>query len=277
MSFLLYFKDLFTALILRPLVRDPFRFAITILGVAIGVSVFLSIQLANRQTLLSFSESVDLVLGRADAVIEAEGMPFDEKHFRSLLPLREWIKVYPVIRGYGVEVNSNEVVEIMGTDLLQDSGVRDFSLKTSRQDLKGLLQIILAPAGVVLPEKFIPDTDYQPGDPLRLIIDDREQTLNINAILEHKGIAKALNGNYVIMDIAAAQKVLGKIGKLDRIEVEFLKSKDFPRMQKMISEVLPDYLRVDRPERRNRQVEKMYPLNSQSHLWAVEILRQHQR
>ena len=209
MSFLIYFKDLFTALILRPLVRDPFRFAITVFGVAIGVSVFLSIQLANRQTLLSFSESVDLVLGRADAVIEAEGMPFDEQHFKSLLPLREWIKVYPVIRGYGVEVNSNEVVEILGTDLLQDSGVRDFSLKTTSHDLKGLLPIILDPAGVVLPEKFIPDTDYQPGDPLRLIIDGREQTLNVNAILEHKGIAKALNGNYVIMDIAAAQKVLG--------------------------------------------------------------------
>ena len=39
--------------------------------------------------------------------------------------------------------------------------------------------------------------------------------------------------------------------------MEFLKDKDFPRMQKMIAEVLPDYLRVDRPERRNRQVEKM--------------------
>ena len=257
MSFLIYFKDLFTALILRPLVRDPFRFAVTILGVAIGVSVFLSIQLANRQTLLSFSESIDLVLGRADAVIVAEGMPFDEQHFKSLLPLREWIKVYPVVRGYGVEVDSNEVVEIMGTDLLQDSGVRNFSLKTTSPGLKGLLSIILDPASVVLPEKFIPGTDYRPGDPLRLLIDDREQTLNVNAILEHKGIAKALNGNFVIMDIAAAQKVLGKIGKLDRIEVEFLKSKDFPKMQRMISEVLPGFLRVDRPERRNQQVEKM--------------------
>ena len=36
MSFLIYFKDLFTALILRPLVRDPFRSVVTIVGVAIG-------------------------------------------------------------------------------------------------------------------------------------------------------------------------------------------------------------------------------------------------
>ncbi|MEE1550220.1 MAG: hypothetical protein V1244_01190, partial [Nitrospinaceae bacterium] len=79
MDFLFYFKDLFSALILRPVLRDPFRMVITIAGVAIGVAVFLSIQLANKQTLLSFEESVNLVLGRADAVIHAEGMAFDEK------------------------------------------------------------------------------------------------------------------------------------------------------------------------------------------------------
>ena len=71
MSFIYYFKDLFTALILRPLIRDPFRTLITVLGVAVGVAVFLSIRLANQQTMMSFTESVALVLGRADAVIRA--------------------------------------------------------------------------------------------------------------------------------------------------------------------------------------------------------------
>ena len=83
MNFLFYFKDLFTALILRPLLRDPFRGLITILGVAIGVAVFLSIRLTNAQTMLSFQESVDLVLGKSDAVIHAEGLSFDETHVQT--------------------------------------------------------------------------------------------------------------------------------------------------------------------------------------------------
>ena len=81
MSFIFYFKDLFFALILRPVLRDPFRMIVTVTGVAIGVAVFLSIQLANKQTLRSFEESVNLVLGRADAVIHADSMAFDEKTF----------------------------------------------------------------------------------------------------------------------------------------------------------------------------------------------------
>ena len=130
MSFLYYFKDLFTALILRPLIRDPFRTLITILGVAVGVAVFLSIRLANQQTMMSFTESVDLVLGRADAVIRAEGMEFDETHFEKLHALRKEIKAYPVIEGYGIESTSGEVVEIIGTDLLQAVSYTHLTLPT---------------------------------------------------------------------------------------------------------------------------------------------------
>tara|TARA_B100000686_G_scaffold339763_1_gene414367 strand:- start:4297 stop:6867 length:2571 start_codon:yes stop_codon:yes gene_type:complete len=252
-----YFKDLFVALIVRPLVGDPFRSFITVVGVAIGVAVFLSIQLANRQTLDSFRESVELVLGRADAVVHAESLPFDEKYFAKLLKLRSWIKIYPVIEGTALELRSGEMVEIFGADLLQDSGIRDFSLKTIEQDLEGMIPLVLDPAGVILPEKFIPEIDFQPGEKIIFLVNGEEKTLNVNAILENKGIARALNGAFAMMDIAAAQKFFGKIGKLDRIDVEFVKDRDFDRMREKISAVLPNFLRVDRPERKNQQVEKM--------------------
>ena len=257
MGFLFYFKDLFWALILRPVLRDPFRMIITILGVAIGVAVFLSIQLANRQTLRSFEESVDLVLGRADAIVHAEGMAFDEKYFQALSHVRKLVKFYPVIEGYGVELKTGQVVEILGTDLLQDSGIRDFSIKTLEKDLKGLFPLIMDPKGIVLPEKFIPGTNFKPGDKINFLINGIEKTFNVNAILENKGLARALNGNFALMDIAAAQWAFGRIGKLDRIDIEFKRKENFASMREKLSEVLPDFLRVDRPERKNRQVEKM--------------------
>ena len=257
MGFLFYFKDLFWALIVRPVLRDPFRMIITILGVGIGVAVFLSIQLANRQTLRSFEESVNLVLGRADAIVHAEGMAFDEKYFKELSRVRKLVKSYPVIEGYGVELKTGQVVEILGTDLLQDSGIRDFSIKTLEKDLKGLLPIIMDPKGIVLPEKFIPGTNFKPGDKINFLINGIEKTFNVNAILENKGLARALNGNFALMDIAAAQWAFGRIGKLDRIDIEFKRKENFESIREKISEVLPGFLRVDRPERKNRQVEKM--------------------
>ena len=170
MNFLFYFKDLFLALIVRPVLRDPFRMVITILGVAIGVAVFLSIQLANRQTLRSFEESVNLVLGKSDAIVHSEGMAFDEKYLKELSRVRKLVKSYPVIEGYGIELKTGQVVEILGTDLLQDSGIRDFSIKTVENDLKGLLPIILDSKGIVLPEKFIPGTNFKPGNKIKFLI-----------------------------------------------------------------------------------------------------------
>ena len=239
MSFVFYFKDLFFALILRPVLRDPFRMVVTVAGVAIGVAVFLSIQLANKQTLRSFKESVNLVLGRADAVIHAEGMAFDEIIFKKLLQIRKWVKAYPVIEGYGVETKSGEVVEILGTDLLQDSGIRDFSIKTVEKNLKGLLPIVMDSKGIVLPEQFIPGTNFQPGDRVTFLINGVEKTFNVNAILENKGLARALNGNFALMDIAAAQWAFGRVGKLDRIDVEFLREGSFKLMSEKVSKVLP--------------------------------------
>ncbi len=251
------FLNLFIALVIRPLYKDPFRTAVTILGVAIGVSVFLSVQLANRQTLNSFKESIDLVLGRADATVHADGMPFDEMTFKSLNSLRKLIKPYPVIEAKAVETKSGEIVEILGTDLLQDSGVRDFSLKTTQKNLNGLVPLILDPTGIILPEKFIPETSFEPGDKISFTINGKKTLLNVTAVLENKGIAKALNGNFALMDIAAAQNVFEKIGKLDRIDIEFLEDKSFEFYRDKISAILPNYLRVDRPERKNQQVEKM--------------------
>jgi putative ABC transport system permease protein len=257
MSFLLYFKDLFIALILRPLLRDPFRTAITILGVAVGVSVFLSIRLANQQTMLSFTESVDLVLGSADAVIRVEGMDFDESVFEKLHILRDEVKAYPVIEGYGIESTSNEVIEIIGTDFLQDNGIRDFSIKTVEGGLRGLIPLITDPVGIVLPEKFVPGTHFGAGDKVELLIKGKVKTLNITAILEDEGIAKALNGNFALMDIAAAQNVFEKIGRLDRIDIQFLNPVNFESIQEKISSLLPGHMKVERPQRKNKQVEKM--------------------
>jgi len=251
------FRDLFVCLVLRPMRADPFRLFITIIGVAVGVAVFLSIQLANVQTMRSFENSVDQALGKADAVIHADGASFDELAFRKLIPFRKWIKAYPVIEGFGIEQASGEAVEVLGTDLLGDSGRRDFFIKTKEENLKGLLPLILDPKGIVLPEKFIPGSNYKAGETIDFLINGKMERLNVNAILEKKGVARALNGNFAIMDIAGAQYIFDRVGKLDRIDIEFLSDEAFESIREKIMPALPDYLRFDRPERKTEQVGKM--------------------
>ena len=139
-SYSIHYTKLYDhALILRPLLKDGFRTAVTVLGVAIGVAVFLAIRLANVATLASFEEKIDAFLGRADLMIHADGLGVDETVLARLTAFRDQVRAYPVVEGYGVETASGEVVEFLGTDLSRDMGVQDVSLKTKRKGLTALL------------------------------------------------------------------------------------------------------------------------------------------
>ena len=60
---------LYTALLLRPLRHDLGRTALTILAVALGISVVVAIRIANRSALQSFAETTTALAGRADLVV----------------------------------------------------------------------------------------------------------------------------------------------------------------------------------------------------------------
>ncbi|MFQ5694094.1 MAG: ABC transporter permease, partial [Nitrospinota bacterium] len=66
---------------LRSMREHPGRTALTLAGIALGVSVFLAIRLANQGTLAGFRKSLDAIAGRAALEVTAQGEPFDERVF----------------------------------------------------------------------------------------------------------------------------------------------------------------------------------------------------
>src|SRR6266480_246801 len=68
------------ALVLRPIVREKTRTALTLLGIAVGVAVVVAIALSNQSALRAFRESVDAVAGRANWQIAADLL--SDLHFR---------------------------------------------------------------------------------------------------------------------------------------------------------------------------------------------------
>src|SRR5215210_3871345 len=86
------------ALVLRPLMREKTRTALTVLGIAVGVAVVVAIQLANQSALRAFRESVDAVAGRANYQIVGDVGPLDERLLLGVRPLwRDGVRFAPVI------------------------------------------------------------------------------------------------------------------------------------------------------------------------------------
>jgi len=239
------------ALVLRPLLREKMRTALTILGIAVGVAVIVAIELSNQSAMRAFSESVDAVAGRANYTIVSEGGSLDEAVLLKLQPLwDDGARFAPVIDVEGVVEPSQIPVRILGVDLMSDLHFRDYRYaQISKEQAFDLFREDTA----IVPTSFAREQRLRLRSPLTLNILGNRRTLTVRGILEARGPATAFNGAIVVCDIAVAQESFGMRGRLSRID---LLLPDDALLKKAQSLIGPS-LRVERPSRRNERVSKM--------------------
>src|SRR5690349_9026218 len=90
---------------LRTLLRNPIQFAIMTLGIALGVAVMVSIDLANASAARAFDLSASAVTGRATHSIVAGDQGLDESLYVRLRTDPHWrdtLASAPLVVGYAV-------------------------------------------------------------------------------------------------------------------------------------------------------------------------------
>src|SRR5215471_7372793 len=98
---------LFYRLIVRPMLREPWRTALMLFAIAVGVSVVLAIELAGNAAAGSFQSSVETLSGNTNLeVIAAGGVP--EEIVGTLARLPFLIKLHPRIEDFAVVVDTGQ-------------------------------------------------------------------------------------------------------------------------------------------------------------------------
>jgi len=159
-----------------------------------------------------------------------------------------------------------EAVKVLGIDILRDQPFRDYSLLELERPLDGsrrefntqlFLQILTSPQTVVITEKLASRRHYPLGSEMRLMIGDRVLPFTVRGILKNEGPARVLDGNFILMDIAAAQFAFDRLGRVDRVDVLLPDGADVRQSLDAIAGRLPPGLSAERPSRRSDQVETM--------------------
>ncbi|MFQ6110636.1 MAG: hypothetical protein ACE5LX_01255, partial [Nitrospinota bacterium] len=83
---------------LRELLSSRGRPLLTLFGIALGVSVYLAIRLANSHTLASFTTTLDAVAGKATLQVSAGGLGFDEMLFLKVKGTSGVLHAAPVVQ-----------------------------------------------------------------------------------------------------------------------------------------------------------------------------------
>lgn len=246
------------ALVLRPMVREKIRTLLTLAGIAVGVAVIVAIALSNQSALRAFRQSVDAVSGKANYQIASDA-GIDETLLLKLHPLwRHGLRFAPVIDVDGILQPSQIPIRILAVDLLSDIHFRDYRYAAvlsggAPADSPAFYIDLFRDDSIILPATFAQQHALRLGSPLQLNVLGNDAAMIVRGILEARGPATAFNGSIGIMDISAAQKRFGMLGRITRVDLLVPDDRLIPEIRRL----LPPNARLERPSRRNERVEKM--------------------
>jgi putative ABC transport system permease protein len=248
---------LFYRFMVRPFFREPVRTAVTILGIALGVAVVLAIDLACDAATGSFRSSVETLSGDNDLEIRASG-GLPESLVGTVAQLPYALRISPRIEDYAVVQDTKQTLPLIGLDLVGETagyadrvsgdvaqavnfmeGCAHADLNPAKDDdqpSKTPFDCLADPASVWVGSSL----GREPGEHLTLLVNDREGDYIV------RGIYPDLNGaeSAIVMDIASAQRAVGRAGRVDRILLKSPPSPSIDEWEQRLAAALPAGVQV---------------------------------
>jgi putative ABC transport system permease protein len=249
----------------RQLRRHPWRLAAVILGIALGAAVFTSVRLAVDASLDAFTQSMDLISGKADWSVLGRGTRVPENLVARLKTDAAVESASPFISTYA-EAHGKDLPPflLIGIDPILDYPLRTWQLSSSGpEEAASWLDLIRTPNTCLLTRPLARTLQQSPGDLIQLSHVHMIAPFRILGILKPQGLARVEGGAMAITDIATIQEFIGCQGWVDRIDLK-LKPWATEADLRRIEGVLPEGLGLERPVETKETGEAMirgYQLN----------------
>jgi len=241
------------------------RAFLSLLGVALGVAVFVGIKTAASSALISFQDTVTSLTGKAQLQVTGQGNGFPEEIYARVSSLEEVHAATPVLE-FNVIATSpvDEPLLMLGIDVFSDQEFRQYRFVESKDENGAVLSFLTEPGAIALTEKFAERHGLEVGDELEILSASRRLSFTLRALLKFKGPARALEGNLALVDIATAQEVFEQLGRLHRIDLILAENVYPEEVRKKLENLLPPDVTVEPPQKRLGRISEMikaYRLN----------------
>jgi putative ABC transport system permease protein len=203
----------------RYLLRHRAQLVLSVIGVALGVAVVLSIDLATQSARTGFRISAETVSGRATHQIVSDVAPIDDRlvaRLRTEVGLRASA---PVVEGFASSPRlPGLALHVLGIDPFSEGPFRPFVVGGGLG--VDVADFVTTPRAVVMSLATAEGAGVGVGDTLPVLVDGEAWglpvvgTVDPSDPLQRSGLSDVL-----LMDVSGAQEVLGMVGGLSRVDL----------------------------------------------------------
>jgi putative ABC transport system permease protein len=234
------------------------RTALVVGGIATGVALMVAIAVINRTVLENFRQTLELIAGPAqlEVTLGAGEVGFSESAVDTVRADPAVEVALGLVRGTMVLADDpGETLQLFGVDLTQERALERYHI-----GLVGggdTLEWLADPRSIALTSSFAARHGLSVGDQLPLSTRQGLVTFTVRGLLETDGLARAFGGVLAVMDLPAAQLVLGRERVVDQIDVVLRPDTQLAAVQARLAAKLPPTLVVAPPLQRGALYESI--------------------
>ena len=206
--------------------RHPLQYLLFIVGVAIGVAMMVSIDLANGSARRAFALSTDAITGKATHRVAGGPTGLDESIYRDIRVSAGFSPAAPVVEGYvGVPELSGQPLRLVGIDPFAEPPFRDYFAPTGGAnggtlDATALTTFLTEPNSLILSADAASAAGVALGDTLTVNVAGRQVAARVVGLLRPADdVSRRALGGILFTDIASAQEMLDLRGRLSHIDL----------------------------------------------------------
>jgi len=196
----------------RYLRRHPVRVFLSVMSVALGVALFASMDISNTSTEAAFRRTVRKLAGSAQLQAVRDRVPgIDEEALPKIDAVRG-VKASPVLQITTTVPGMTDLLLIMGLDLSREASVRPM-------DKPQIYPLAFLGDAIMVSRSFADRRKLKLGSTFPINTPIGQRRVVVGAIFKDEGPAQAFGGNVAVMPLKTAQKMFGRPGLVDRIDL----------------------------------------------------------
>jgi len=237
--------------------RHAVRTALTVFGIVLGIAAIMATTFVTDAVFQTFRHAVHATAGRADLQVTNGRAGVPESLSGAIGRLPGVMAVSPLVEGFvSLESGNGELLAIFGVALLEDTE-REVQLPRSAVEIPDTVEFVARTDSVAVTRSFARTRRLEFGSRFVVMTPRGRRTLTVRGFVDDMGPASLFEGMVALMDLPAAQRLLGREDLVDRIDVRLASGAPRPAMANEIERHTGGRARVVTTEAHGGEAERL--------------------